>query len=200
MVEIKVNQPIMKVEKTGDYTKFSGKTKAESFKGWLEGKISLFARKDNTEMLFIFQEVLRAYNHYEKVGIAKISSWKGKSGVIECIRQPDRVIIKRMRKDEPNGVPKEVEVTITKQELNALISALNFHKDKEWIETKDLAMTYSGILGLNHPDWDRFFSDRVEHNKLTSALCFLESENLIKYSRRGKTKILDKDLSIQLVL
>jgi hypothetical protein len=64
MVEVKVSQPLMKVEKSGDYVKFSGKTKAKTFKSWLEGKISLFARKDNTEMLFLFQEILRAYNHY----------------------------------------------------------------------------------------------------------------------------------------
>jgi hypothetical protein len=195
-----VNSNNIKIEREGNLESFRGKSTAKSFRSWIASKKGQASKRDNLELVFILNEVERAYNHYEKVGIAKISSWKGKSGIIECIKQPDRVIIKRMRKEEPNGVPKEVEVTITKQELNALISALNFHKDKEWIETKDLAMTYSNILGLNHPDWGRFFSDRVEHNKLTSALCFLESENLIKYSRRGKTKILEKDLSIQLVL
>lgn len=205
MVEIKVNQPIVRTERTGDYTKFSGKTTAKDFKGWLEGKISLFARKDNTEMLFIFQEVLRAYNHYnpEKKVQVEVEGWHGKSS-FEIIKELDKLVIIKFQKPDKDSEPKEIRIEIPKEEIIAMIGSIKeLEVSSEWIETKDLALRFSNKLGIYHSGWktgdNPIFSDRKFHNRLTLLLDALDKMELIKYSG-GKTKILEKDLSIQLVL
>jgi chemotaxis regulatin CheY-phosphate phosphatase CheZ len=143
---------------------------------------------------------MKAYNYYETVGIGKVKSWKGKSGIIEVIKQPDRIILVRMRKSDINEEPKRVEIVITKQEVNAMITALNLNRENQPIKTSQLAMDYSKILGLGHTDWERFFADRINHNKITTLLSYMDEEKLISYSRRGTTKILSDKLEVQMLL
>lgn len=185
--------------------KFSGKTTAKCFKGWLEGKISLFARKENTEMLFIFQEVLRAYNHYnpEKKVAVEVKGWHGKSS-FTILKELDKLIIIKFQKPDKESEPKEVRTEIQRDEIIAMISSIKeLGASREWIETKDLALRFSNQLGIYHSGWktgdNPIFSDRKFHNRLTLLLDALNEMQLVIY-KGGKTKILEKDLSIQLVL
>lgn len=200
-MEIQSKQKEMiEIQRQGSLNKFSNKTTAKDFKSWLSGQIGRDTKKGAMESVFILQEVMKAYNYYETVGIGKVKSWKGKSGIIEVIKHPDRIILVRMRKSDINEEPKRVEITITKQEVNAMITALNLNRENQPIDTSKLAMDYSKILGLGHSDWERFFADRKEHNKLTTILSYMDEEGLIAYSRRGKTKILSDKLEVQMLL
>ena len=203
MVLIKVSNPIVNIERAGSYNKFSGKTKAKDFRSWVHAKIGLFSKKDNLEMMFIFKEILRAYNHYnpEKKVEVRAKQWKGKSS-IEILKELDRLIIIKYQKPSPDEEPKEIRTEANKQELEALIYAIKSSR-LEYIPTKELALDYCGIMNyndmLNGEFWKNFFSNRPLHNKFTLMLNALQELGFVEY-KGGKTKLLDKDLSIQLVL
>jgi len=205
MVEIKVNKPIERIEKLGEMNKFTGKTTAKTMRGWIQGRINKFLNQDNLEMVFVFKEILNAYNYYhpETEMNVKVDSWKGKSS-IELIKSMDKLtIIKYQRKDK-HSEPTQMITEVTKEELNALIEVIKkLSKDMEVIETKYLAMAYSTALELNHSGWKTgdkpFFSDRKTHNKFTLMLGALDKLGFIEYSS-GKTKLLNKKLDIQMIL
>jgi hypothetical protein len=64
-------------------------------------------------------------------------------------------------------------------------------------------MVYSEILNLGHTGWKsgtkQFFSDRPTHVKFTLMLNAFQELGLVEY-KGGKTKLLEKGLSIQMVL
>ena len=202
----KISNPIEKIEKEGRLNKFSHKTKASDMRGWIQGWISTHARKGNMDMVFVFQEVLKAYNHFEpekKVEV-DVDSWHGKSS-FEIIKGIDKLIIVKYQKREKGSEPQEVKTEVHKVELQGLIDSIRFVSKKgiEEMETKDLAFQYCYLMGynemLNGDFWKNFFSNRKLHNKFTLMLGALDKLGLIEY-KGGKTKLLNKDISIQLVL
>lgn len=217
MVEILVNnKEVMKIERVGgkalekqEKERGEYKSSAKTVKGLVLGLLAKFRRDlkhtpdirySPDELIAVLDGALRKYNEVDDIGVSKIKGWKGKSGIIEVIKHPDRVIIKRMQKKLPGEKPTEVEIEVTKQQINAIIVSLNLLRESQPIETRDLAMAYSRILGLGHSNWTEFFGDRKEHNMLTTALCFLEKEGLIHYRRDGKTTILREKMDIQRIL
>ena len=110
--------------------------------------------------------------------------WKGKSGIRFIIR-PDKVICISHQKFDKGGEPKEVKTEITKDEINKVIKAINnlFDGD-ELIETRDIGELAYG------KSWERVFSSRTQHIKLTKILNYCEYKNLIHYYRSGKIKVL----------
>ena len=202
----------IKIEKEGNIAKFTGKTKARDFRNWLNGHISKDARENKMESVMILQECLRAYNYYEpmQVGEVDIKSWRGKSGV-EVVKGLDKLILIRHQKSSKNAEPQEKKIEIEKEELVAVINSIRelsiLH---EQIETKDLAMQYCLKLDIKTNDkgeglfstnnfWEKFFNFRRLHNRVTTILAGLESLGVISYSD-GKTKLLDKNISVQLIL
>lgn len=181
-------------------------SQAKSERGLLLGLIQKFskdARKGKTysakELEIVFSGFLNKFNELESVGISKVNSWKGKSGIIKLIKKPDKIILFRIQKPNKDSEPKEVKIEITKEEINAVIVALNKLFNEKPIKTKDIAMIFSRELNLKHEDWERFFADRFYHNKLTNILDVLDSEGLIHYSG-GLTNILKQKLEIQMIL
>jgi len=197
---IRYQRQIETIEKQGK-NKFSGKRNAKTMRGWITGQISSASRKDNMEMMFVFQEILNAYNYYEpeKIVTGEIQGWKGKSGITNIQKLPDKVIVTRFQRPNKDEEPKEVIIEIQKHQLIPIINFLNKHQVGDKLKTKNIAMYYSGSLELGHKDWDSFFADRPEHNLLTNMLGFLDSEGLIKYSG-GVSEILTNELSFQLIL
>ncbi len=191
------NKRIEIIEREGK-TKFRRKSKAKNMKGWINGFISSYSKKGNTELEFIFREVLNAYNHFhpEKKTQTEVKSWKGKSS-IEIIKEIDKLIIIKYQKPDKESEPKEVRTEITKEELETLIDSIKYYKDE--IKTSNLAMTFSSKLNLGHRNWKEFFSDRYWHNRLTLMLNALDSLGFVKY-KGGITKLLDRTISIQEVL
>jgi len=155
MVEIIVKKPIERIEKLGEMNKFTGKTTAKTMRGWIQGRINKFISHNNTEMVFIFQEILNAYNYYhpETELEVKVDSWKGKSS-IELIKSMDKLTIIKYQKKDKNSEPKQIITEVNKEELNALIEVIKkLNEDMETIETKYLSMAYSRALNLGHSGW-----------------------------------------------
>jgi len=188
--------------------KFVSQAKTE--RGLLLGLIQKFLKDTKKgkiysakELEVVFTGFLSKFNELEKVGISKINSWKGKSGIIQLIKKPDRIIAIRMQKPNKDSEPKEVRIEMTKEEINAAIVALNELFDDKPIKTRYIAMIFSRILNLEHSGWNKgnkpFFADRFYHNKLTNILDVLDSEGLIHYSG-GLTKVLKNKLEIQMIL
>lgn len=203
---------IVKVLIQGNQNKFSSKTKAKDFRGWIEARIGLFSKRNNEEYKQVFMEILKAYNYFNPVKQANvdIKSWKGKSGV-EVIKGLDRLILVRHQKPNKNEEPKEIRMEIDKEEIIAVVNAIRrLSTMYESIETKDLALEYCNLMGIRTNDkgedllgtgnfWEKFFNWRRMHNRFTTILSGLNELELISYSD-GKTKLLNKELSVQLVL
>jgi hypothetical protein len=172
-------------------------SEAKNFKSWLTSRLQLATLNNDKETQIILDSIINKYNEFSKVGQAKFNSWKGKSGIIDLIQEPERIIVVKMQKPEPDSEPQEVRIEITKEEVNAVIESLNILRNEQPIPTSKLAMVYSNRLNMNHKNWKDFFSDRINHNKLTIILNVLDNEGLIKYERSGKTRILKDKLEIQ---
>lgn len=172
-------------------------TKAESFRGFIQGQLSKYGKDDSPEGFqarLILGTILKAYNHFhpEKITEGEIIGWKGKSGIVSIQRLPDKVIVTRFQKPSKDEEPKEVEIEITREQLEAVVIIFNRMKINESIKTRDLAMEYSDLLGLGHSNWKEFFSDRKNHNLLTNILGYLDNEEIITYKGGISTLIRDK--------
>jgi hypothetical protein len=194
-----------KVEREGTVNKFSGQTTAKDFRSWLESRIGIFTKRNNEEYRQVFMEILRAYNHFEprKEAEVKVDSWHGESS-FEILKGIDKLTIIKYQKKVKGEEPSEVRTIISKEELGALIASVRYLcKNEELVETKDLAFEYCKILGyndlLNGEFWKNFFSFRKLHNKFTLMLGALDKLGFVEY-KGGKTRLLNKELNLQLVL
>lgn len=200
MIKQTTAKQIETIEKQGE-NKFRRKSTAKTMRRWLLGWIDKSYREGKKELEMIFREVLNAYNSYhpETISRVELESWKGKSGIIDVIMLPDKIITSRMQKSNQFEEPHKVETTITKEEMLTLINVINKLDDGDSIHTRDIAMAYSVALGLGHSCWNEFFADRSEHNKLTNALGVLSMKGMISYVG-GLTKVLKTKLTFQLLL
>jgi len=206
-MEVKTRN-IIQIEKKG-LNKFRGMTTAKTMRGWINGFISKSVKKGNKETEFMFREVLNAYNFYhpEKQGCIQTKEWKGRSS-FQIIKDLDGLtIIKYQRKDK-HSKPKEQIIKVSKEELTALIDSIKY-LNKEELDSFDIAFQYCLRMNIRKTPKGKdmfsgdfkemFYSYRTLHNKFTIMLNALEEENLIEYSA-GKIKLLNKDISIQLLL
>lgn len=200
-----INTNNIRIERESKLDSFRGKSTAKDFRSWLHTRKALATKRDNLELVFILNEVERAYNkfHPEKIVPVEIEGWKGKSS-FEVIKEIDRLIIIKYQKPDKESEPKEVRVEIGRQEIVATIQAIKeLSYSGEDIKTRDLAFSFCKQMNyneiLNGEFWKNFFSNRPLHNRFTLLLGALDKMQFIKYSG-GKTKLLNKNLSIQLVL
>lgn len=179
-------------------------SKAKTLERWLNVKIQQAYEEGDTETEIILKGVKTKLKEFQKIGIGVEQSWRGKSGIIEVIKEPDKVIIYRMKKPNKGESPAKVAIEITRDEINACLTVLGKLQIGDYIESKQIFMGMSRILELGHTSWDYgdkpFETDRKSHNKFTTLLCFLENEKLIEYSRRGKVKLINNKISIQTIL
>jgi hypothetical protein len=204
MVTTKSTQ-IERVISQGDTNKFSGKTTAKDFRSYMEHRIGVHVKKGNEEYRQYDMEILRAYNYFNprKEAEVKVDSWKGESS-FELIKGLDKLTIIKFQRKQKGDEPSEVRTEISKEELEGLIKSIRrISIITEVMETKDLAFEYCNLMNynniLNGEFWKNFFSNRKLHNKFTLMLGALDKLGLVEY-KGGKTRLLNKDLSIQLVL
>jgi len=184
-------------------------SKAKTIIGLLQARkmISDNLPKDATfskeDIIWMFKDILEKAKKLEKVGTVDEKGWRGKSS-IEFIKEPNRVLVNRYKRLDKDEEPKKVVIELSKQEINACLSVLGKIQIGDSIESKQIFMGMSRILQLGHTSWDSgvkpFETDRILHNRWTTLLAFMETEELIKYSRRGKVKLLKDKLSIQEIL
>jgi hypothetical protein len=193
------------IEREGDKNKFSSKTKAKDFRGWLNGKVNSFSRDKNLEYELVFKEILKAYNYFEPIKQAEVEvgSWHGHSS-FELIKDLDKLTIIKFQKKQKGDEPTEVRTEVSKEELEGLIHSIRRQSIlSEQMETKDIAFWYCNIMNyndmLNGDFWKNFFSNRKLHNKFTLMLGALDKLGLVEY-KGGKTRLLNKDIIVQLVL
>lgn len=180
-----------------------GVKSCKSFRKALQTLIGQNAKKGYTELEFYTRGILELYNkfHPERVTEIEVESWKGKSS-IEIIKQLDKLIIIKYQKPSKDEEPIKVRTEISQEELEAMIFAIK-NSTEEYTPTKKLALDYCIKMGydemLEGNLWKNFFSNRQLHNRFTLMLDALREEGLIEY-KHGKTKLLNKDISIQLIL
>jgi len=200
-----INSNNIRIEREGEVTSFRGKSVAKSFRSWITSKKGQASKRDNLELVFILSEVERAYNHFhpEKIAEVEVDKWKGKSS-FEIIKELDRLIIIKFQRKSKGSEPKEIRVEIPKEEIITIIKSIKeLGASGESIKTRKLAldfcmkMNYNGVL--NGEFWKNFFTNRPLHNRYTLLLSALDKLGFISYSA-GMTKLLNKNLSIQLVL
>jgi hypothetical protein len=200
-----INSNNIRIEREGNIESFRGKSVAKSFRSWIASKKGQASKKDNLELVFILNEIERAYNHFhpEKITEVEVDSWKGKSS-FEVIKQIDRLIIIKFQRKSKGEEPSEIQTEIGKDEIVSTINSIKeLGLSGEGIKTRDLAksfcmkMNYNEILSGNF--WEHFFSNRPLHNRFTLLLGALDKLGFISY-KGGVTKLLNQGLSIQLVL
>lgn len=197
----RIEHPKPKTSKSRDKI-VNRNTTAKSFRSWIKSSISLLKKDKNITHAVFLEAVLKQYDFYLERDKIIVGGWKGKSG-LEIIEKPDCFVIVRHQKIEKDGTPEKILAEIEKSEVNLVIASINRlneniepnKKGERWIETRDIGeMTYQ----LN---WDEgIFPNRKLHHKLTYILNILEYYNMTKYSRSGKTMILNESETIQEVL
>lgn len=199
------SRPIEKVISQGKPV-FSGKTTAKDFRSWIEHKIGVYTKTNNEEYRQVFMSVLNAYNYYEPRKEVQVNAnqWKGKSS-IEILKEVDKLIIVKYQKETEESEPKEIRTEVSKEELSDLVSSIKYiwTTTQAPMETRILASEYcirAGLSDMFDGDfWKNFFSNRPLHNKFTLMLNALAQLGFTEY-KAGKTKLLDKNLSVQLLL
>jgi len=185
-----ISRRIERIEKQGKPVVLGVKS-CKTYRKALETLIGQQYKNGRTELEFYTRGLLEIYNkfHPEVIETGIIKGWKGKSGIINIEKLPDKVIITRMQKPNKNEAPREVKIEIEQYQLETILRILNKLNNGELIKTKHIAMAYSIALDLGHHNWKEFFADRKQHNLLTNILGYLDSENIIEYSG-GTSKIL----------
>lgn len=193
-----------KIERQGKPVMF-GVEGCKSMGKVFETLIAKASRTGNEEQRFFLIGLYNKYKqfHPDKIVETVVDSWHGHSS-FEILKQVDRLIIVKYQKKEKGNEPTEVRTEVSKEELVALIWAIKeVRADTEEMETKHLAFEYCYKLGLNDmlngEFWKNFFSNRKLHNKFTLMLGALDKLGFIEY-KGGKTKLLNKELSVQLIL
>lgn len=196
------SRPTEKIIKQGNKNiVIRGVTNCKTFRKALQVLIGNNYKKGNTELEFYTRGILELYNrfHPEKIAYGKIEGWKGKSGITDIQKLPDRIIIKRFQKPEKGEEPKEVRIEITKERLEVVLRILNKLSVGEKIKTRDIVLPYCALLGIKIYSWKDFFSNRKEHNLLTNILAYLDNEEIIIY-KGGVSTMLKNKLNYQLIL
>jgi len=205
------NTQVESIDSKGNPNKFSGKSTAEDMRGWIIGKIGKFSKSNSLELRMLFEEVLKAYNKFHPQNLieVEISPWKGKSS-FEIIKRIDGLTIIKYQKPNKESEPKKITTEVNKRQLSCLIEAIKYNSFKESeIKTKDIAFQYCINMGIRKTPKgkdlfdgnfdDRYYGWRGFHNRITIMLRALDKLGFIEYSN-GKTKLINKNLSIQTIL
>jgi hypothetical protein len=207
---VTISRNVETVVKEGNLNKFSYKTTAKNFKSWLEHKIGVFSKMNNEEYRQVFMEILRAYNHFEKVVPVEIKGWKGKSS-FEMFTEADKIVVTKYQRETKDSEPSEIKFIFTKEEVSSLIKAINYLESKypnNEHKSLDIAFQYVLNLGIRTTSKGKnmfsgdfremFYSERTLHNRFTILLNVLEKQDFISY-KGGLVKVL-KQLDIQTIL
>jgi hypothetical protein len=201
MVE-KAYRQIETIEKEGNI--FESYKSYKSFRTYINSRINKSLNQDNLEMVHLLKSILKIYDnfHPSKDIEVEVENWKGKSS-FELIKGIDKLTIVKYQKKDKYSEAQEVRTEVTKEEIVALVDSLKRLNNDKPIRTEKLAMLWSQLLHLGHSEFKTgdkpFFSDRKNHNKLTLMLGSLDKLGLIEY-KGGLTRIINKDISLQLIL
>jgi len=205
MVE-KFYKPIEVIERIGTPERFTGRTTAVDFRGWLNGRISLFSKKQNIEYELLFKEILKAYDFYNKekhINI-EIEGWKGISS-FKLLKEADKIIVKKFQRKSRGVKPDEIKFEFNKEEIISVIESIKKLNKGEDIKSLDIAFEYCVRMNINKTSKGKdmfdgnfremFYSERNLHNRFTILLNILEKEGLISY-KAGIIKVIDLNKEI----
>ncbi len=200
------NRTFQKIVKEGQ-PKFQDYTTAKSERGWLMGRIKKCINNGRTEEEFIYREILNMHNHFNPAKEVQVEAdqWQGKSS-IQVLQDIDKITIIKWQKPSKGEEPKEIFTEVQKDELEALVGSIKhiLGHGKTEFKSKELAYQYCTRLDkhwkmLEGDFWKNFFNNRRLHNKFTVTLNGLAELDLIEY-KGGSIKVLNKDISLQLIL
>lgn len=214
MVEIFAKEPSQTFEKVNNPREVYGFKSCKSMRTFIETHIRKARKNQDITTEAIATGFLEAYNHFHPINKSQveIEGWHGES-TFEIIKGIDRLTIIKHQKDAKDELPHEVRVEVGREELISIIEALKFlkerDKEKEFIPTRELAFQYCLNMNIKETSrgqnmfegdfWSNFFRERHLHYKFTLILNALDKFGLIKY-RKGLIELLNKDISIQMIL
>lgn len=198
------NRQIETIVKEGDPRKFLGFAGCKDMNQVFAVALARFTRVGNEEarqLTLMFQAQYKRFNPDHLLEV-DVEGWKGKSS-INILKKIDGLTIITFEKPSKDEEPKEKRTEVSKIELEAMVKAILRLQDNQPIKTESLSMVFSEILNLGHDGWNtgnkQFFSDRHWHNKYTTILRAFQELGLIEY-KSGKTRLINKDISLQLIL
>ena len=162
------------------------KTQAKTFRGYLNGCI--IKTKGNTEMEFLFRELLVKFNYYYPQQIVKteieiISGWKGKGEYNIYRNFEEDIVIRYPIKDKHTKEVTYQTKTIPKENVNKMLIIIR----KLELDKKYSCYDIAKLLGY---DWkEDVWKNRTKIYFLEYyfPIKCIEAMGLIKYSGRGDT-------------
>ena len=202
---MKIQSPLRNTEKIESQGKprLEGVERCKSMNKIFEVLIGKAYKEGNIEKEFFLRGLYGKYKQFHPKKIVQVNAkqWKGKSSM-EVFRTLDGFGVRKFQKPAADEEPKEKVETFNEEEIKAMVDSISSF-EIEYIPTEALSMVFSQRLGLGHDGWNtgnkQFFSDRHWHNRLTIMLNGIQEAGLIEY-KGGRTKLLNKDISLQLVL
>lgn len=186
-MEIKVKQPIETIERKGlDVEIIRKKGKANTFSGYLIGKIKILKDNGNFETAQILQELYYKFQefHPRKLNTVEIiEGWKGKDKpeIFKNFNEDFTIVMHQKDKD---GEIKKVEKIVPKENVNRIL---------RWIQTFNQGEQHScyevaEILGFK--SWKDLWRERKQYFELYYyPIKVLEALGLINYSNKGKISL-----------
>ena len=181
--QIGIPTPQKSFEPKIDLNLFKKKSNANTFKGFLLGRMNIARDEDNNEMIKVIQIIYKKYSEYEKDEEVILRSWKGKSS-FELIEGIEKYVVVTYQKSSKGEKPKRMTREVMKIEVSEVLKNIIYLSEfyDEGIPTSIIAQIYYVM------PWKDVFSDRKKHAQLNCILRILEKKEIITY-KGGLTKL-----------
>jgi hypothetical protein len=192
MVEVEIRNPNVETfESPIVVEKIKGINQAHSYLGWIEGRIKVFQKRNNLEMVNILTTCKEVYNKFHGEELKEVENLKleieiiGKTkgiGTVEIYKGFDNNISIRVPiKDKETGVVKWMVKELKKEDLNRMIHIVKNLPINETVKCYEIAEK----LGYDWKDvWK--YRTKVYFPIYYFPLKFLEATKNIKYGGRGE--------------
>jgi len=195
--EVKTPQQIETYENPIVVDKIKGIHQSHSYIGWLDGRIKIFLKRNNQEMVNILNTCKKSYLVFHPILKASVplQQFKGKSG-LRINPYPNYYETIEFRKTDTEI--KKIKHRIPKWKLKQLIQAINPLSLNKKYKTRYVAQEYlkcAGIEGNSKKrkffdekgfDFEKFFGSRDIYCPFNLMLKILQYYEFIKYYKNGE--------------
>lgn len=162
----------------------SQKSKANTYRGWILGRIAIARKDNNKEMEFVMQETLNKFNEYYPERIVKneiriLSGWKGKGSLEVYKGFENNFILKEFIKDKDTLEVEEHIIEVKKEDLNRIIFIIRDLQINEPVKCYYIAKK----LGY---EWKDLWKERKDYFRIYYwPIKVIEALGIINFSGRG---------------
>lgn len=161
-------------------------SKAQTYRGYLQGKLQKARNQKNLEMTELMQEIIKEFNEFYpnkivKYELRQIGGWKGKDKITIYKGFTEDFILIEHIKDKHSGKVKTIPHQVKKENVNRLLFWI-----KKW-EIGESHPCYDFAEKIGEKDWKEVWKKRTDvYFKLYYfPIKCLESMGIIEYSGKG---------------